>query len=105
MGSLFVDPLTFFAENKYFPVEQPQDGDIILYACKTAQEAFPIFDDQNFMAFNNQRIANPPFGVHVGIYENNLVLSKFGRGHVYRHALEIVPTRYSTEVHIFRELN
>lgn len=73
---------SFLKKKGYIEVDNPQDNDIVIYTEKTA---------------STEEIK------HYGIYMNGKVISKFGRGNIYEHPLELVPEPYGNKATFMRK--
>ena len=101
-NKFWIDSNEYLTRQRFTEVEDPQNGDLIAYAAHTIDEAYPIFDDQDFWTFERRREAKPPYIKHVGVWENGKVISKFNEGHVFKHKLDLVPTSFGNVVHFYR---
>ncbi len=72
-------------DGSFEEVENPKEGDIVVYT--------------------GEYLGYPDGWFHVGIYDGEKVVSKWGYGHVFRHDLNLVPTYYGNKVKFFREKN
>ncbi|MDO8655852.1 MAG: hypothetical protein Q7K45_01320 [Nanoarchaeota archaeon] len=74
---IFDNPTPFLANYGFNLVQSPSEGDVLAYV--TAGE----IDIQAH---------------HFGIFQEGKVISKWGAGHIFRHSIEQVPTRYGEKV-------
>jgi|SRR3989344_1087726 len=105
--AMWDNPLKFLQAHGYSLEDEPMEGDIVAYACKTPEETGigPV-DDQDFAGFAAKRKLlerQPPYFQHFGIYRRGKVLSKFNEGHVYLHDLSMIPSNYGSQVYFFRK--
>lgn len=83
--TFWTDPEQFITERGYDKLMgTPEDGDIIAYG----------LNDLNEFVYNH-------FGTYQGIGK---VVSKFERGHVYKHPWHLVPEAYGDQVVFFRKI-
>ncbi len=85
LGLDFWDYAEKFLEGKgYTKVEQPQDGDIVMY--RLAKDT-----------------KSPSTVKHVGLFQGGKVMSKFNQGHIFRHDIDMVPNMFGKSVVFMRK--
>mgnify|MGYP001604471914 CR=1 FL=1 len=88
---LWSDTIRFLEGKGYYEVEMPKKGVMVAY-----------FNTDYSAVLEGARLGQA-IAKHFGVFQNNRVISKWSRGHVYRHPIESVPTLYGDEARFFRK--
>ena len=80
----WIDTRCYLEERGYMKVDEPRDGDVVLYRYKGD-------------------LSESSWVKHFGIYYNGRVVSKFNDGHIFMHDLVTVPNSYGEGVIFMRK--
>lgn len=87
---LFDDPVSFLPQRGYVVADTPEKGDIVGYG---------LVGDRH-VGYEGTYLR------HFGIYQGEeMVVSKFGQGHVFKHPYDRVPNSWGSHLIFFRKIS